>query len=133
MLNDLRARGVEDILIASIDGLKGFPEAIAHVFFKAEIQLWWYIRCNSLKYVVSRDQKAFMGDLKLVYKATSKDLAEHHLLEWGERWGKKYPCVIKSWQTHWESLSQYFKYPEELRRIIYTTNIVEGFHRQVRK
>lgn len=134
VMNDLRARGIEDILIASIDGLKGFPEAIAEVFPRAEIQLCvvHQIR-NSLKYVVSKDQKAFMLDLKLVYKATSKDLAEHHLLELGEKWGKKYPAVIKSWQANWDSLSQYFKYPEELRRIIYTTNIVEGFHRQVRK
>jgi putative transposase len=134
VMNDLRARGIEDILIASIDGLKGFPQAIAEVFPRAEIQLCvvHQIR-NSLKYVVSKDQKAFMHDLKFVYKATSKDLAEHHLLELGEKWGKKYPAVIKSWQTHWDSLSQYFKYPEELRRIIYTTNIVEGFHRQVRK
>lgn len=134
VLNDLRNRGVEDILIASIDGLKGFPEAISQVFPKAEIQLCivHQIR-NSLKYVVSRDQKSFMEDLKLVYKATSKDLAEHHLLELGEKWGKKYPAVIKSWQANWERLSQYFKYPEDLRRIIYTTNIVEGFHRQIRK
>lgn len=66
-------------------------------------------------------------------KASSKDLAEHQLLELGEKWGKKYPAVLKSWQTNWEALSQYFKYPEELRRIIYTTNIVEGFYRQVRK
>ncbi|MDP4189600.1 MAG: IS256 family transposase [Bacteroidota bacterium] len=134
VLNDLRARGVDDILIASIDGLKGFPEAIAQVFPKAEIQLCvvHQIR-NSLKYVVSRDQKAFMEDLKRVYKATSKELAEHHLLELGEKWGKKYPAVMKSWQANWEALSQYFKYPEELRRIIYTTNIVEGFHRQIRK
>lgn len=134
VLNDLRARGVEDILIASIDGLKGFPEAIAEVYPRAEIQLCvvHQIR-HSLKYVISKDQRDFMQDLKLIYKATSKELAEHHLLELGEKWGKKYPAVIKSWQTHWESLSQYFKYPEELRRIIYTTNIVEGFHRQVRK
>ena len=134
ILNDLRARGVEDILITSIDGLKGFPEAIAKVFPKTEIQLCivHQIR-NSLKYVVSKDQKSFMLDLKTVYKATSKELAEHHLLELGEKWGKKYPAVIKSWQTNWDSLSQYFKYPEELRRIIYTTNIVEGFHRQIRK
>jgi putative transposase len=134
VLNDIRARGVEDILIASIDGLKGFPEAIAAVFPKTEIQLCivHQIR-NSLKYVVSKDQKAFMVDLKLVYKASGKDLAEHRLLELGEKWGKKYPAVIKSWQANWDSLSQYFKYPEELRRIVYTTNIVEGFHRQVRK
>jgi putative transposase len=134
VLNDLRARGIEDILIASIDGLKGFPDAIAQVYPKTEIQLCvvHQIR-NSLKYVVSRDQKEFMLDLKLVYKATSKDMAEHHLLELVEKWGKKYAAVIKSWQGNWDSLSQYFKYPEELRRIIYTTNIVEGFHRQIRK
>jgi putative transposase len=134
VLNDLRARGIEDILIASIDGLKGFPEAIAQVFPKAEVQLCivHQIR-NSLKYVISKDQKAFMEDLKLVYKATSKDLAEQRLLELGEKWGKKYPAVIKSWHANWEALSQYFKYPEDLRRIIYTTNIIEGFHRQIRK
>ena len=134
VLNDLKTRGVDDILIASIDGLKGFPEAIAEVFPQAEIQLCvvHQIR-HSLKYVTSKDQKAFMADLKLVYKASSKDLAEHHLLELGEKWGKKYPAVIKSWHTNWQALSHYFKYPEELRRIIYTTNIVEGFHRQIRK
>lgn len=134
VLNDLRARGVEDLLIASIDGLKGFPEAIAEVFPKTEIQLCIVHQVrNSLKYVVSKDQKAFMADLKLVYRASSLDLAEHHLLELGEKWGKKYPAVMKSWNDNWENLSQYFKYPEELRRIIYTTNIVEGFHRQIRK
>jgi len=134
VLNDLKARGVEDILIASVDGLKGFPEAILEVFPKTEIQLCivHQIR-NSLKYVISREQKAFMTDLKLVYKANSKEMAEQHLLELDEKWGKKYPAILKSWNTHWESLSQYFKYPEELRRIIYTTNIVEGFHRQIRK
>ena len=134
VLNDLKARGVEDILIASIDGLKGFPDAITQVFPNTEVQLCvvHQIR-NSLKYVVSKDQKAFMADLKLVYKASSKDLAEHHLLELEEKWGKKYPAVMRSWNNNWEALSQYFKYPEELRRIIYTTNIVEGFHRQIRK
>jgi len=134
VLNDLRARGIEDILIASIDGLKGFPDAIAQVFPKAEVQLCivHQIR-NSLKYIISKDQKPFMVDLKLVYKATSKDLAEQRLLELGEKWGKKYPAVIKSWHANWEALSQYFKYPEDLRRIIYTTNIIEGFHRQIRK
>lgn len=134
VLNDLHARGIEDILIASIDGLRGFPEAIAQVFPKTEIQLCivHQIR-NSLKYVVSKDQKAFMADLKLVYKATSKELAEHRLLELDEKWGKKYPAVLKSWNVNWDALSQYFKYPEQLRRIIYTTNIIEGFHRQIRK
>lgn len=134
VLNDLKARGLEDILIASIDGLKGFPEAIAEVFPKTEIQLCivHQIR-NSLKYIVSKEQKAFMADLKLVYKASSRELAEQRLLELEEKWGKKYPAVLKSWNNNWEALSQYFKYPEALRRIIYTTNIVEGFHRQIRK
>ena len=134
VLNDIKARGVDDILIASIDGLKGFPEAIAEVFPKTEVQLCvvHQIR-NSLKYVVSKEQKAFMTDLKLVYKATSKDLAEQHLLDLEEKGGNKYPAVIKSWNNNWDTLSQYFKYPEPIRRIIYTTNIVEGFHRQIRK
>lgn len=134
VLNDLKARGVEDILIASIDGLKGFPDAITEVFPQTEVQLCvvHQIR-NSLKYVTSKDQKVFMADLKPIYKASSKELAEHHLLELGEKWGKKYAAVLKSWQDNWDALSQYFKYPEELRRIIYTTNIVEGFHRQIRK
>jgi putative transposase len=134
VLNDLRARGVDDILIASIDGLKGFPEAIAEAFPRTETQLCvvHQIR-NSLKYVVSKDQKTFMIDLKQVYQASSKGLAEKHLTELEEKWGKKYPVVIKSWRTNWELLSNYFKYPEDLRRIIYTTNIIEGFHRQLRK
>jgi len=134
VLNDLRARGIEDILIASIDGLKGFPEAIVEVFPKAEIQLCivHQIR-NSLKYVVSKDQKAFMQDLKQVYQASGRDLAEQHLVDLEEKWGRKYPAVIKSWHSNWPHLAQYFKYPEELRRIVYTTNIIEGFHRQVRK
>lgn len=134
VLNDLKARGIQDILIASIDGLKGFPEAIAQVYPQAEIQLCvvHQIR-NSLKYVVSKDQKTFMADLKMVYQAATKELAEERLLELGEKWGKKYPAVIKSWHTNWEMLSHYFKYPQELRRIIYTTNIIEGFHRQLRK
>lgn len=101
VLNDLKARGVEDIPIASIDGLKGFPDAITEVFPHTEVQLCvvHQIR-NSLKYVISKDQKAFMADLKCVYKAPSKDLAEHHLLELEEKWGKKYPVVIKSWNNH---------------------------------
>jgi transposase-like protein len=134
VLNDLKLRGVEDILISSIDGLKAFPVAISDVFHRTEVQLCvvHQIR-NSLKYVVSKEQKAFMAELKLVYKATSKDMAEQHLLDLEDKWGKKYPAVIKSWNNNWEALSQYFKYPEPIRRVIYTTNIVEGFHRQIRK
>jgi putative transposase len=134
VLNDLRHRGLNDVLIVCIDGLKGFPEAIAEVFPRAEVQLCivHQIR-NSLKYIVSKDQKPFMRDLKEVYRASSRELAEERLHKLDAEWGKKYPAVIKSWYSHWEALSQYFKYPEELRRLIYTTNIIEGFHRQVRK
>jgi transposase-like protein len=134
VLNDLKARGVEDILITSIDGLKGFPEAIQAAFPKAEIQLCvvHQIR-HSIKHVASKDQKKFMLDLKTVYQATSKDLAENNLLDLEEKWGKKYPMVIKSWQTNWENLSAYFKYSPEIRKLIYTTNPIEGFHRQIRK
>lgn len=134
VLNDLRARGVEDIFIACIDGLNGFPDAIASAFPKTEIQLCvvHQIR-HSLKYVASKDQKEFLADLKTVYKAQTKDLAEQRLLELDEKWGKKYPMVLRSWQSKWEELSAYFKYSAEIRRMIYTTNPIEGFHRQVRK
>ena len=134
VLNELKSRGVDDILIACVDGLKGFPEAISATFPQTEIQLCviHQIR-HSLKYVASKDQKAFIADLKRVYKADTLELAEHALLELDEAWGKKYPLVLKSWQDKWESLSAYFKYHPDIRRIIYTTNAVEGFHRQVRK
>lgn len=134
VLNDLKARGVIDIFIACVDGLNGFPDAIAATFPKTEVQLCivHQIR-HSLKYVASKDQKEFMVDLKLVYRATTKDLAEKNLLELDEKWGKKYPMVLRSWQTKWEPLSTYFKYDPQIRRLIYTTNVIEGFHRQVRK
>lgn len=134
VLNDLKARGVEDILIACIDGLKGFPEAINAAFPQTEIQLCvvHQIR-NSLRHVASKNQKAFMADLKTVYQAETKDLAEYNLLKLEEKWGKKYPMVIKAWQTNWENLTTYFKYSTDVRRLIYTTNPIEGFHRQVRK
>ena len=134
VLNDLKQRGVQDVLIACVDGLKGFPEAIKGVFPKTEIQLCivHQIR-NSLKYVASKNQKEFMKDLKEVYKASSKDTAEYNLLKLEEKWGEKYPMVIKSWQSNWEHLSHYFQYSGDIRKLIYTTNAIEGFHRQVRK
>ena len=88
---------------------------------------------NSLKYVASKDQKEFLAELKPVYKAATKDLAELNLEKLAEKWNKKYPVVIKSWQDNWHKLSAYFKYTEDIKRIIYTTNTIEGFHRQVRK
>lgn len=134
VLNDLKARGIEDILIACVDGLTGFPEAIQTAFPKTEVQLCivHQIR-HSIKYVSSNDQKAFMKDLKTVYRADTKDLAEAKLIEMDDKWGKKYPLVIKSWQTKWDSLSTYFKFSKDIRRLIYTTNPIEGFHRQIRK
>ena len=134
VLTDLSNRGVVDILIASVDGLKGFPEAIETIFPKTEVQLCvvHQIR-NSLKYVGSKNQKEFMIDLKRVYKAANKDLAESELDKLEDKWNDKYPIVIKSWRNNWERLSQFFKYPEDIRKIIYTTNTIEAVHRQFRK
>jgi transposase-like protein len=134
VLTDLTNRGVKDILIACVDGLKGFPEAIETVFPNTEVQLCivHQIR-NSLKYVGSKNQKEFMGDLKRIYKASNKELAAEELNILDGKWSDKYPIVIKSWRNNWERLSQYFKYPEDIRRIIYTTNTIEAVHRQFRK
>lgn len=134
VLTDLKSRGVQDILIACTDNLTGFSEAILSVFPGSEIQtcVIHQIR-NSLKYVASKDQKAFMQDLKNVYQAPTQEKAELELGKLDDSWGKKYPLVIKSWYTNWHKLSTYFAYDEQIRRLIYTTNAVEGFHRQVRK
>lgn len=134
VLTDLHQRGLKDILIACTDNLKGFSEAILSIFPKVQIQkcIVHQIR-NSLKYIASKDQKAFLKDLKLVYKAINKSVAEDQLLLLEEKWGEKYPVVIESWNRNWEELSAYFEYTEPIRKIIYTTNAVEGFHRQIRK
>ena len=134
VLNDLKARGVKDILIVCIDGLKGFPEAINAAFPHTEIQLCvvHQIR-NTMKMVTSKDQKAFMVDLKKVYQADTLEMAELSLLQLDELWGKKYPSAIKSWNNNWDKLNSYFKYSNDIRRLIYTTNPIEGFHRQIRK
>ncbi len=134
ILSDLRTRGVEDILIACIDNLKGFSEAIESTFPKAEVQscIVHQIR-NSLKYIASKDQKPFIADLKEVYRSTTKELAEQQLDVLDQKWGKKYPLVINSWRNNWSKLSTYFKYDPAIRKLIYTTNTIEGFHRQVRK
>ena len=134
VLTDLNNRGLDDILIASVDRLKGFPEAINSIYPETEVQLCviHQIR-NSLKYVASKHKKAFMADLKPVYKAVSKEAAEMELNELENRWGDKYPIVIKSWRSNWENLPIFFKYPEDIRRVIYTTNAIESVHRQFRK
>lgn len=134
IVTELKNRGVEDILIASVDGLKGFSEAINSVFPQTIVQ-----RCiihqirYSMKYVGSKYQKEFMSDLKLVYKAPTKAAAEDALLELESKWGERYPMVINSWTNNWTELSSYFEYAEPIRRIIYTTNTIEGFNRQIRK
>jgi len=134
VLSDLSQRGINDILIASIDNLKGFADAIESIFPKSEVQLCviHQIR-NSLKYIPWKNQREFIRDLKTVYKASTKETAEHNLDKLEAKWGKQYPIVFRSWRSNWERLSNYFKYPEPIRRLIYTTNTVEGYHRMVRK
>jgi transposase-like protein len=134
VLTDLYNRGVKDILIVCIDNLKGFEEAILSIYPRSEVQscIVHQIR-NSLKYVASKNQKEFMADLKLVYKADTKELAETNLDALDVKWGKKYPIVINSWRNNWHKLSTFFKYTSDIRKVLYTTNAIEGFHRQVRK
>ena len=134
VLNELKNRGVKDILITSIDGLAGFEDAIKAVYPKTEIQ-----RCiihqlrNTFKYVSYKDKKEFAKDFKSVYKAVTKESAWNNFIQLKDKWGKKYPLSFKIWEDNWESLTAYFKYPQEIRTLIYTTNPIESFNRQLRK
>lgn len=134
VVTDLQGRGVQDIFIACMDGLSGFKEAVLAVFPRTQIQ-----RCiihqirNCLKYVTWTDRKPFMTDLQLVYQAATREAAEAQLRQLNEKWGDKYTIAIRSWQNNWEDLATFFAYPAEIRRLIYTTNSVEGYHRQLRK
>ncbi len=134
VLNEIKNRGVKDILIISVDGLKGFSEAIESAYPETEIQkcVLHQIRAST-RYVSYKDIKAFTSGLKKIYRAATEEKALAELDSFEEVWGKKYPLSIKSWRTNWTELSTYFKYPGELRRIIYTTNSVESYHRQLRK
>ena len=134
VLNGLRNRGVEDIFIACTDNLTGFSAAIEAVFPKTEVQncIIHQLR-NSSKYVSYKDLKALMTDLKAVYGAVDEQAALDALDVFSERWDKKYPKISQSWRDNWANLSTYFKYPQEVRRLIYTTNAIEGFNRQLRK
>lgn len=134
VLTNLQNRGVKDILISCIDNLIGFADAISSVFPDTTIQLCivHQIR-NSYKYVGSKHQKEFLKDLKTVYRAVNKETAEANLDSLESKWGEQYPIVIKFWRDNWERLSAYFEYTEGIRRMIYTTNTVEGYHRQLRK
>jgi len=134
VLTDLHNRGVQDIFIASVDGLTGFADAIHSVFPETQVQ-----RCiihqirNSLKYVAYKERKAFVKDLKTVYKAPNRESAETNLLRLKEAWSDKYTIAVRSWENNWDELSTFFDYPAEIRRLIYTTNSIEGYNRQLRK
>ena len=134
VLTDLQTRGVKDIFIACVDGLTGFADAIHSIFPKAQTQ-----RCiihqirNSLKYVSYKDRKAFVKDLKTVYKAANRETAEKNLLELKKQWNDKYAIAVRSWENNWDELSTFFDYPAEIRRLIYTTNSIVGYNRQLRK
>ncbi len=134
VLNEIRNRGTEDIFIISVDGLTGFADAIGAVYPKAEIQrcIVHQIRYTT-KFVSYKDIKAFMKDLKGIYQAPTLEQAEEGLAVLEENWGEKYPSSVTSWQNNWPQISTYFKYPQELRRMIYTTNQIENFNRQLRK
>lgn len=134
VITDLKQRGIEDILIACIDNLKGFDEAIRTIYPLTEVQtcIVHQIR-NSIKYIASKDHKIFMADLKPVYRADNESQALSELENLKEKWNKKYPMVISSWENNWPKLSTYFKYPAGIRKLIYTTNTIEGYHRQIRK
>ncbi len=133
-LNELKSRGVEDILIACVDGLTGFSNAIEAVYPQTQIQQYiiHQIR-NSTQFVSYKDIKVLIADLKLEYKATTEESALLNLELFDEKWGKKYPKIAISWKNNWPRLSTYFKYPQEVRTLIYTTNTIEGYNRQLRK
>jgi putative transposase len=134
VLNDLKSRGVRDILINCVDNLNGFSESIAAVYPQTDVQkcIVHQIR-NSMKHVSYKDLKAVAAALKPIYKAVNEQAAAAAMDEFEAQWGKKYPHAVRSWRTNWTELTAFFQYPEELRRIIYTTNVIESYHRQLRK
>jgi transposase-like protein len=134
VLSDLQSRGVQDILVASVDGLKGFPEAIESIYPHTRVQLCLVHQMrNSLRFVPDRDRKGVARDLKKVYKGSSREDAKVAFEGFCAEWGKTYPMIVKSWTANWDRLMEMFEYPPDIRRIIYTTNPVEGVHRQLRK
>lgn len=134
ILNDLKSRGVEDILIACVDGLNGFEQAINSVYPETKIQ-----RCivhiirNCTKWVNYKDRKEFCKDMKPIYKAVNEESALESLVEFDEKWGKKYPYAVKVWQDHWGGIKTMFEYSPEIRHVIYTTNAIEGFNNGVKR
>ena len=134
VVTDLQTRGVQDIFLACVDGLQGFSAAIHAVFPTTQIQ-----RCiihqvrHSLTYGAAKDRRAFVTDLKTIYQAATREAGETRLLALGERWGERYAIAVRSWETNWDELATMFAYPAEIRRLIYTTNSIEGYNRQLRK
>lgn len=134
VLTELNQRGVEDILIACVDGLKGFPDAINTVFPQTHIQLCIvHMVRNSLKYVSWKDYKAVTADLKRVYRSATEEEDLLELDRFGEAWDSQYPQISKSWRNHWQYLNSLFNYPEDIRRAIYTTNAIESLNSVIRK
>lgn len=134
VLTDLKGRGVRDVLIASVDGLKGFPEAIASVFPLTQVQLCIVHQIRgSLRYIAFKYQREFLKDLKEVYRAPSQAAADQMLIKLEEKWGERYPAAVVPWRNNWTNLSTFFAFPQDIRKMIYTTNAVEALHRQFRK
>ncbi len=134
VLTELQGRGVKDILIACVDGLKGFPDAINTVYPDTHIQLCIvHMVRNSMKFVPWKDYKAITADLKAIYQATTEEKALLSLDQFAERWDEKYPQISKSWRTHWQNLNTLFNYPEDIRKAIYTTNAIESLNSVIRK
>ena len=134
VMNELKTRGVEDILIACVDGLKGFPEAIETVYPNTEIQLCIvHMVRNSLKYVGSKDKKTVAQDLKLVYSSATAEQAKNQMDVFKEKYDKKYPAIIQSWQRNWDRLTTFMAYPPAVRKVIYTTNAIESLNMTLRK
>ena len=134
VLQDLKLRGVEDICIACIDNLKGFADAIEDLYPQTEVQLCLVHQMrNSMKYLAYKDLKPCVRDLKQIYKAVNAQMGKHYLEEAEKKWGARYPVIFKSWKANWDRLSLFFNYPTAIRRIIYTTNPIESYHRMVRK
>jgi len=134
ILNELKNRGLQDVLIAAVDGLSGFPEAIATVFPRTEVQVCIvHMVRNSLKFVPFKDRKAIATDLKRVYAAASEELAVEALEAFSRRWDAKYPMISRSWKSRWAEVTPFFKFPEPIRKAIYTTNAIESLNYSVRK
>ena len=134
VLTELQNRGVQDILIACVDGLKGFPDAINTVFPETQIQLCIvHMVRNSMKYVPWKDYKAITSDLKSIYQASTEESALKALADFSDKWNEKYPQISRSWKAHWENLNTLFQYPEDIRKAIYTTNAIESLNSVIRK